>query len=101
MVSSVRAQMIAAIQQEKMERNAAEERIKSEDDQQQHQQAEVGGVSAGAVSSDSSVEGGEVKVRSRGLKGEFIRDDPATPENEAWTIKPAKDNGRRDRKKVQ
>ena len=31
-----------------------------------------------------------VKVRARDEKGGFIGDDPSTPENEAWTKKPAK-----------
>ena len=29
----------------------------------------------------------KVKVRARDAKGRFIKDDPSTPENEAWTEK--------------
>ena len=29
----------------------------------------------------------KVKVRTRDAKGRFIKDDPSTPENEAWTEK--------------
>jgi hypothetical protein len=29
----------------------------------------------------------KVKVRTRDAKGRFIKDDPKTPENEAWTEK--------------
>lgn len=28
-----------------------------------------------------------VKVRARNDKGHYVKDDPATPENEAWTTK--------------
>ncbi len=28
-----------------------------------------------------------LKVRARTAKGHFVKDDPATPENEAWTTK--------------
>jgi hypothetical protein len=30
------------------------------------------------------------KVRARTDKGHFVKDDPTTPENEAWTTKVAK-----------
>ena len=29
----------------------------------------------------------KLKVRTRDAKGRFIKDDPSTPENEAWTEK--------------
>ena len=32
----------------------------------------------------------EVKVRARNEKGHYIKDDPDTPENEAWTTKMVK-----------
>lgn len=90
MVSSIYAKMIEFIRQAKRERNATEEGIQPENDQQQHQQVAVGGVSAGAVSSDSTVQSGE--VQARGPKGRFTKKSAAAP---------AKENGRRDRKKVQ
>jgi len=32
-----------------------------------------------------------VRVRARGKKGQFLQDDPDTPENEAWVEKPVKE----------
>lgn len=32
----------------------------------------------------------EVKVRARNDKGHYVKDDPDTPENEAWTTKVVK-----------
>ena len=34
------------------------------------------------------------KVRTRDAKGRLIKDDPSTPENEAWTEKEREDPGR-------
>ena len=31
-----------------------------------------------------------VKVRARNKKGHYVKDDPSTPENEAWTTKVVK-----------
>tara|TARA_B100000700_G_C14676657_1_gene683400 strand:- start:243 stop:440 length:198 start_codon:yes stop_codon:yes gene_type:complete len=36
----------------------------------------------------------KVKVRTRDAKGRFIKDDPSTPENEAWTEKEREYPGR-------
>ena len=36
----------------------------------------------------------KVKVRTRDAKGRFIKDDPSTPENEAWTEKEREHPGR-------
>ena len=79
MTSSLRAKMVQVIKEEKI---ATREREESESTKLQHQQASVGGVSAKASSGDSSqpVE----KVRARTSKGHFVKDDPSTPENEAW-----------------
>ena len=41
-----------------------------------------------SVVSDEEME--EVAVRARNDKGHYIKDDPATPENEAWTTKMVK-----------
>ena len=30
------------------------------------------------------------KVRARNAKGHYVKDDPSTPENEAWTVKKKK-----------
>ena len=79
MTSSLRAKMVQVIKEEKI---AAREREESANDKLQHQQASVGGVSAKASSSDST--GGVEKVRARTAKGHFVKDDPSTPENEAW-----------------
>ena len=29
----------------------------------------------------------EVRIRARNKKGHYVKDDPNTPENEAWTTK--------------
>lgn len=93
MTSSVRLKMAAQEKAKKAAQreaeNAAKKRKKSEDDQQQHSEAKVGGASAKAGSGDSSV--GSKRVRARTKKGHFVKDDPSTPENEAWVeVKPAK-----------
>ena len=90
MVSSIYAKIAELIRSAKRERHAAEEGIEPKNDQQQHQQVAVGGVSARAVSSDSTVHSGE--VQARGPKGRFAPKSTATP---------AKENGRGNRKKVQ
>ena len=36
----------------------------------------------------------KLKVRTRDAKGRFIKDDPSTPENEAWTEKEREYPGR-------
>tara|TARA_Y100001970_G_C13820642_1_gene644710 strand:- start:166 stop:384 length:219 start_codon:yes stop_codon:yes gene_type:complete len=36
----------------------------------------------------------KMKVRARDAKGRFIKDDPSTPENEAWTEKEREYPGR-------
>tara|TARA_R100000773_G_scaffold29188_1_gene25076 strand:+ start:32 stop:280 length:249 start_codon:yes stop_codon:yes gene_type:complete len=33
------------------------------------------------------IEGSTEKVRARNEKGHYIKDDPSTPQNEAWTTK--------------
>ncbi len=43
---------------------------------------------AASVVSDEEME--EVAVRARNEKGHYIKDDPDTPENEAWTTKMVK-----------
>jgi len=40
-----------------------------------------------------------IKVRSRNTKGHYVKDDPATPENEAWTTKVVKKLTRKKKKK--
>jgi len=42
----------------------------------------------GAVAVEPVVEVVVEEVRARNENGHFIADDPATPENEAWTKKP-------------
>jgi hypothetical protein len=85
MTSSVRAKM-AEIQKE--QNRASQERDKLKDREQKHQKAAVGGVSAKTSGSDSTVV--EEEVRARDEKGQFIADDPSTPENEAWVKKTVK-----------
>jgi hypothetical protein len=85
MTSSVRAKM-AEIQKE--QNRASQEGNKPEDRKQQHSQAAVGGVSAKAGVSDSTLT--EERVRARDEKGHFIADDPSTPESEAWIKKVVK-----------
>jgi len=85
MTSSVRAKMM---QDEKEKKIATRQREESENSKLQHKQVSVGGVSAKASSGDSS--GGIEKVRARTKKGHFVKDDPNTPENEAWVEKPKK-----------
>ena len=43
---------------------------------------------AASVVSDEEME--EVTVRARNEKGHYIKDDPDTPENEAWVVKTVK-----------
>jgi len=85
MTSSVRAKMM---QVEKEKKVATRQREESENNKLQHKQVSVGGVSAKASSGDST--GGVEKVRARTKKGHFVKDDPNTPENEAWVEKPKK-----------
>lgn len=85
MTSSVRAKMMEV---EKEKKIATRQREESSDNKLQHQKASVGGVSAKASSGDSI--GGVEKVRARTEKGHFVKDDPSTPENEAWVEKPQK-----------
>ena len=85
MTSSVRAKMMEV---EKEKKIATRQREESSDNKLQHKQASVGGVSAKASSGDST--GGVEKVRARTKKGHFVKDDPSTPENEAWVEKPKK-----------
>ena len=85
MTSSVRAKMMEV---EKEKKIATRQREESSDNKLQHKQASVGGVSAKASSGDST--GGVEKVRARTKKGHFVKDDPNTPENEAWVEKPKK-----------
>ena len=40
-----------------------------------------------------------IKVRARNTKGHYVKDDPATPENEAWTTKVVKKLTRKKKKK--
>jgi len=40
-----------------------------------------------------------IKVRARNKKGHYVKDDPATPENEAWTTKVVKKLTRKKKKK--
>tara|TARA_R100001086_G_scaffold59713_2_gene27526 strand:+ start:1721 stop:2047 length:327 start_codon:yes stop_codon:yes gene_type:complete len=108
MASSIREKMA---QQEKAKKIAqreieiaAQEREKSEDNKQQHSQTKVGGASAKASGGNST--GAVKKVRARTKKGHYKKDDPNTPENEAWVEEkpkeekaPAKKRGR-PRKKV-
>mgnify|MGYP003131728661 CR=1 FL=1 len=85
MTSSVRAKM-AQVNKEK--KRAIREREEQESNKQQHQKANVGGVSAKASGGDSNVASEKEKVRARDDKGHFVKDDPNTPENEAWVEKP-------------
>ena len=99
MTSSVRAKMMEV---EKEKKIATRQREESADNKLQHKQASVGGVSAKASRGEST--GGVEKVRARTKKGHFVKDDPNTPENEAWveekpkkkaaTKAPAKKRGR-------
>ena len=86
MVSSVREKVIeqirAAKQAAKGAKDAVEKGVKSANDKLKHIEAKVGGASAKASSSDSPKSSG--KVRARTKKGHFVKDDPNTPENEAW-----------------
>jgi len=85
MTSSVRAKMMEV---EKEKKIATRQREESSDNKLQHQKASVGGVSAKASGGDSI--GGVEKVRARTGKGHFVKDDPNTPENEAWVEKTPK-----------
>ncbi len=86
MASSIREKMAEQEKAKKVAQREAEHAVKkgkkSEDNKQQRAQAEVGGASAKASSSDSPKSSG--KVRARTKKGHFVKDDPNTPENEAW-----------------
>ena len=84
-MSSLRAKRVEVIKEKK---RATLKREESANDKLQHQQASVGGVSAKASGGDST--GGVEKVRARTAKGHFVKDDPSTPENEAWVKKPVK-----------
>jgi len=90
MTSSVRAKMMEV---EKEKKIATRQREESSDNKLQHQKASVGGVSAKASSGDSI--GGVEKVRARTGKGHFVKDDPSTPENEAWVEKPQKSSAKK------
>ena len=62
--SSQSRQVAEQMKARKVERrHALEERQKPKDDQQQHQQAEIGGVSAEASNSDSPVGSGKKEVK--------------------------------------
>ena len=71
MVSSVREKIWQVEKEKKRQRrlikegvlDAVEERQKPEDDQQEHQEVEIGEVSSEASSGDSIVESGEVKAK--------------------------------------
>tara|TARA_Y100000816_G_scaffold60198_1_gene39652 strand:- start:2803 stop:3063 length:261 start_codon:yes stop_codon:yes gene_type:complete len=71
MVSSIREKIWKEEKQKKVKRrlvkegvlDAVEERQKPEDDQQEHQEVEIGEVSSEASSGDSIVESGEVKAK--------------------------------------
>ena len=106
MASSIREKMVEQIRAAKRlareAENAVKEGVKSANDKLKHIEAKVGGASAKASSSDSPKSSG--KVRARTEKGHFVKDDPNTPENEAWveekpkkkaaTKAPAKKRGR-------
>lgn len=86
MSSSVREKIVEQIRSAKRAAkevgNAVEKGIKSASDKLEHIEAESRGKTAKASSSDSSKPSG--KVRARTEKGHFVKDDPNTPENEAW-----------------
>jgi len=71
MSSSVREKINAVEKQKKIKRrlakegivDAVEERIESENDQQEHSQVEEGEISTEASGSDSVVESGEIKAK--------------------------------------
>tara|TARA_R100000773_G_scaffold1364_3_gene2035 strand:+ start:779 stop:1039 length:261 start_codon:yes stop_codon:yes gene_type:complete len=71
MVSSIREKIWKEEKQKKVKRrlvkegvlDAVEERQEPENDQQEHQEVEVGEVSPEAISGDSIVESGEVKAK--------------------------------------
>ena len=71
MVSSIREKIWKEEKQKKVKRrlvkegvlDAVEERQEPEDDQQEHQEVEIGEVSPEASSGDSIVESGEVKAK--------------------------------------
>lgn len=86
MVSSVREKVIEQIRAAKKAargaKDAVEKGVKSANDKLKHIEAKVGGSSAKASGGNSS--GGSKKVRARTKEGHFVKDDPNTPENEAW-----------------
>lgn len=86
MSSSVREKIVEQIRAAKKiargAENAIKEGVKSASDKLKHIEAESRGKTAKASSSDSSKPSG--KVRARTEKGHFVKDDPNTPENEAW-----------------
>jgi hypothetical protein len=86
MSSSVREKIVEQIRAAKEvareAENAIKEGVKSASDKLKHIEAEGRGKTAKASSSDSSKPSG--KVRARTEKGHFVKDDPNTPENEAW-----------------
>ena len=106
MSSSVREKIVEQIRSAKRAAkevgNAVEKGIKSASDKLKHIEAESRGKAAKASSSNGSKPSG--KVRARTEKGHFVKDDPNTPENEAWveekpkkkatTKAPAKKRGR-------
>ena len=44
------------------------------------------------------IESSTEKVRARNSKGHYVKDDPTTPENEAWTTKVKKKISRKKKK---
>ena len=63
--SSQSRQVAEQMKVKKVERrHALEERQKPKDDQQQHQQAKIGGVSAKAIGGDSIVESGKIEAKT-------------------------------------
>ena len=86
MSSSVREKIVEQIRAAKKiargAENAIKEGVKSASDKLKHIEAEGRGKAAKTSSSDSSKP--SRKVRARTEKGHFVKDDPNTPENEAW-----------------
>ena len=86
MASSIREKMAEQIRAAKRvareAENAIKEGVKSASDKLKHIEAESRGKTAKASGGDSS--GGSKKVRARTKEGHFVKDDPNTPENEAW-----------------
>lgn len=83
MIASLYEMVARFFRSRKGERHASEEGIQPKNDQQQHQQVAVGGVSAGASGGHSPVNGWQGKARDK--KGRFLpKSSAASAKEDGW-----------------